>query len=394
VIEVICILSLLTTAKSQKSSLQTSTILKTFRYLQYTKSGHIMESTIPQTLPPELHIPSTWYGPDMEQRKDDWITMLSPDEIVELEAAAERIIASDQNIAELSAEQFPLPLLGSKLTALRRELIQGRGFALLRGLPVHKYSEREAGTIFYGLGMHIGNPRSQNAKGHMLGHVRDLGMKSTDPNTRIYQTNERQTFHTDSSDVVGLLCLKTARKGGTSLLVSASTIYNEMYRQRPDLLELLLQPIATDRRGEVPEGMLPYMLIPVFSYCQGFLTVFYQRQYIDSAQRFEDAPRLTPKHVEALDMFDRLANDPKLNLSMSLEPGDMQFVYNHALLHDRTGFEDWEDPAQKRHLLRLWLSVPDDRPLPEVFASRFGTIEPGNRGGIIVKDTKLSIPWS
>jgi Taurine catabolism dioxygenase TauD, TfdA family len=190
-----------------------------------------------------------------------------------------------------------------------------------------------------------------------------------------------------------LLCLRKAKTGGTSLLVSASTIFNEMRKQRPDLLKLLLQPIATDRRGEVPAGMLPYLLIPVFSFYEGYLTVFYQRQYIDSAQRFEDAPRLTPLHVESLNMFDALANDPKLSLSMELEPGDMQFVYNHALLHDRTGFEDWEEPSQKRHLLRLWLSIPGDRPLPEIFASRFGTVEIGNRGGILVQGTKPTIPW-
>ena len=192
----------------------------------------------------------------------------------------------------------------------------------------------------------------------------------------------------------GLLCLKTARSGGKSLLVSASAIFNEMHRQRPDLLHLLLQPIATDRRGEVPEGMLPYLLIPVFSFYQGAITVFYQRQYIDSAQRFPDAPRLTPLHVEALGMFDSLANDPRLNLTMELEPGDMQFVYNHALLHDRTGFEDWEDPAQKRHLLRLWLSIPGDRALPEIFASRFGSVVAGNRGGVVVAGTAPHIPWT
>jgi hypothetical protein len=319
---------------------------------------------------------------------------LSCVEIVELEAASEYLLNSKQDIASTTAEHFSLPTLGPKLLALRKELIHGRGFFLLRGLQVEKYSEHQAGTIFYGLGCHLGLPRSQNAMGHMLGHVRDLGMKSNDPKVRLYQTNERQTFHTDSSDVVGLLCLKTAQVGGTSLLVSASTIFNEMRAQRPDLLELLMQPIATDRRGEVPEGMLPYLLIPVFSFHEGYLTVFYQRQYIDSAQRFEDAPRLTPKHVEALDMFDRLANDPKLHLSMKLEPGDMQFVYNHALLHDRTAFDDWDDPARKRHLLRLWLSIPEDRPLPDVFASRFGTTEIGNRGGIVVRGTTPTIPWT
>ena len=347
-----------------------------------------------QLLPPEQHRASTWYGPEMETRKNDWTLQLTRSEIAELEVTVERLLASNHNITDLTLEKFPLPTLAPKLKTIRNELIHGRGFALIKGLPVSEYTERKAGTIFYGIGCHIGSPRSQNAIGHMLGHVHDLGMKGNDPNVRIYQTNERQTFHTDSTDVVGLLCLKTARKGGTSLLVSASTIYNEMYNHRPDLLELLLQPIATDRRGEVPEGMLPYLLIPVFSFYEGHLTVFYQRQYIDSAQRFDNAPRLTPLHVEALDMFDRLANDPKLNLSMNLIAGDMQFVYNHALLHDRTGFEDWDEPAQKRHLLRLWLSVPGDRPLPEVFASRFGSVEIGNRGGIIVHGTTPTIPWT
>ncbi len=353
-----------------------------------------MENTILNSLPPELHIPSTWYGPDMAGRENEWVIELSPSDVAELEKAAAPLLASGQNIGSITEKDFPLPTFASKLRALREELIHGRGFALMRGLPVAKYTEKEAGTIFYGLGCHLGSPRSQNAMGHTLGHVRDLGMKSTDPNARIYQTNERQTFHTDSSDVVGLLCLNKAKSGGASLLVSASTIFNEMRKHRPDLLELLLQPIATDRRGEVPEGMLPYLLIPVFSYYKGFFTPFYQRQYIDSAQRFEDAPRLTTLHVEALNMFDNLANDPKLCLSMELEPGDMQFVYNHALLHDRTSFEDWDEPAKRRHLLRLWLSIPGDRSLPDVFATRYGTIEIGNRGGIIVKGTSLTIPWT
>ena len=164
-----------------------------------------------------------------------------------------------------------------------------------------------------------------------------------------------------------------------------SEIGYEMLKRQPDLLKLLMGPIATDRRGETPTGMLPYYLIPAFNYYEGYLTAIYHRQYIDSAQRFPDAPRLTPAHVEALNLFDELANSADLNLSMELKKGDMQFVYNHTLLHDRTAFEDWPDPDQKRHLLRLWLSLPGDRPLPEIFVSKFGSIEIGNRGGIVVK---------
>jgi hypothetical protein len=282
--------------------------------------------------------------------------------------------------------------LGPRLRELREELIRGRGFALLRGLPAGRYTEREAATIFFGLGTHLGNARSQNGHGHVLGHVRNLGVDSSDPRTRVYQTRERQTFHTDSCDVVGLLCLNPARAGGRSLLVSATTVFNEMRERRPDLLRALLEPIATDRRGEVPEGMLPYLLIPVFSWHDGFLTPFYQRQYIESAQRFDDAPRLTPIHLEALDLFDALCNDPALHLTMMLERGDMQFVYNHSMLHDRTAFEDWPEPDRRRHLLRLWLSVPGDRPLPPVFATRFGSVEVGNRGGIVLPGTQFQVP--
>src|SRR6185312_9267548 len=153
-----------------------------------------MNESITQSLPPELHLSSTWYGPAMAQRKSEWTIELIPAEITELEKAAESLISSEQNIGTLAASSFPLPILGPKLLAIRKELIHGRGFSLLKGLPVKKYTEREAGTIFYGLGCHLGSPRSQNAMGHMLGHVRDLGKKSSDPTTRIYQTNERQTF--------------------------------------------------------------------------------------------------------------------------------------------------------------------------------------------------------
>lgn len=337
-------------------------------------------------LPPEQQNSFAWYGPDWVDRESEWVAHFSQTEISELESAGERWDANNKavDVEKIIVEDYDLPILSSKLLELRRELIHGRGFALLRGLPTANYTEREAAIIFCGLGSHLGLARVQNAKGHLLGHVRDMGLNSKDPSVRIYQTKERQTFHTDSTDVVGLLCLNTAKTGGLSLLVSSTTIFNEMRKRRPDLLKLLMGPIATDRRGEIPAGMLPYYLIPVFNYFEGYLSAIYQRQYIDSAQRFPDAPRLTPEHVDALNLFDELANDTKLNFSMKLEKGDMQFVYNHTLLHDRTGFEDWPDPEQKRHLLRLWLSIPGDRPLPEIFAEKLGTIEIGNRGGFFI----------
>lgn len=343
-------------------------------------------------LPPEQTGAAAWYGPDMAAR-GDWLMPLSAADVGEIERAMAPLAAREADIAAITAADFPLPSLGPRLkTRVRGEVLNGRGFLLLRGLPVERWSTREAATAFFGLGAHLGSARSQNAKGHVLGHVRDLGLDAQDPNVRIYQTRARQTFHTDSCDIVALLCLKTARKGGLSALVSSTTIFNEMRRRRPDLLALLLEPLATDRRGEVAAGQKPYFEIPVFSWHDGQLTAIYQRQYIESAQRFADAPRLTATQREALDLFDALADDPALNMTMEFRPGDVQFVHNHTLLHDRTGFEDWPEPARRRHLLRLWLAASDARPLPPVFAQRYGSVTVGDRGGVIVAGTKLQAP--
>ena len=345
------------------------------------------------TLPPIQTGPSVWYGPIIATQKEQWIHHLSPQSIEELEAAAATYIATRKEIGLMQQADFSLPTFAKVLTALQKKLIKGIGFSILRGLPIHNYTEREIYTIFFGIGTHLGKARSQNAAGHVLGHVRNMGLDSTDPKVRIYQTSERQSFHTDSCDVVGLCCLQAAKEGGLSLLVSADTVFNELRKRRPDLLQILLAPIATDRRGEIPAGMLPYLLIPVLNYYKNKITPFYQRQYIESAQRFKDAPRLTAKHFEALDLFDALCNDSDLHLTMMLEKGDMQFVYNHAMLHDRTSFIDWEPLAKRRHLARLWLSVLGDRPLAPIFATRYGTVEIGNRGGIIVPGTRLNVPW-
>lgn len=343
-------------------------------------------------VPPEVADRSAWYGPELA-RSDAWIERLSEVEIAELERACGKLDAERIDFASITGKDIPLPTLAPRLKRILDEVLNGRGFVLIKSLPVERWTRREAAIAFLAIGVHLGKLRMQNAEGHLLGHVRDLGRSSDDPNTRIYQTRERQTHHTDSCDVVGLLCLRAAKSGGLSNLVSSTTIFNEMRQRRPDLLRVLLDPIETDRRGEVPEGSKPYFTIPVFNYHDGLVSAIYQRQYIESARRFPGVAPLTPLQTEALDLFDQLANDPKLNLMMELEPGDIQLVHNHTILHDRTAFEDYPEPERKRHLLRLWLAPPDARSLPEVYAERFGSITPGDRGGVTVAGSKATIPF-
>jgi len=344
-----------------------------------------------RTLPPETSDRSAWYGPALLD-SSAWIEQLSQVEIVEVTRAVRDLARSPRDLTSLTSADFPLPTLGPRLRQLVDEVIDGRGFVLIRTLPIERWTKREAAVAFLGIGVHLGALRMQNAAGHLLGHVKDLGRSSQDPHTRIYQTRERQTHHTDSCDVVGLLCLRAAKSGGLSNLVSSTTIFNEMRRRRPDLLKVLLDPIETDRRGEVPAGGRPYFSIPVFNWHADLISAIYQRQYIESARRFRGVGPLSPQQIQALDLLDELANDPALNLTMELHPGDIQLVHNHTILHDRTAFEDWPETERKRHLLRLWVAPPNARPLPEIYTERFGSITPGNRGGVVAKGAIATIP--
>jgi hypothetical protein len=336
-----------------------------------------------QTPPEPITSKSAWRPADLAP--EEWLYSLSPPEIAEIERAAAALARRDFDLVAITADDFPLPRFGPRLREiLRDDVLEGRGFAVLRGLDPSALSRRENAIAFLGLGAHLGAARPQNAKGHILGHVKDLGRSGDDPTARLYQTHERQTYHTDSADVVGLMCLQPAREGGRSSLVSSVSLYNAMRAAAPELALTLFEPIETDRRGEVAAGQSPWFNIPVFNWFEGHFIGKYQRQYIESARRFADVPPLTPDQTAALDLLDALAEDPTFSLSLEFRPGDIQLVNNHTLFHDRTAFVDWPEPERRRHLLRLWLAPSEAQPLPPIFAERFGSTVPGMRGGIDV----------
>lgn len=267
---------------------------------------------------------------------------------------------------------------------VQTKVVHGQGFVVYRGLPVHLWSKAKTATAFLLLSRTIGPLRKQNKKAHVLGHVINLGLSSSNPNVRVYQTSERQTFHTDAADVVLLLCLQSALEGGVSSLVSTDALYNELLRRSPDLLRILLNPLPYDRRGEQGPGELPYLNVSVLSVSDDeHATAFYQRQYIDSTQRLPEAPRLSELSVRALNTFDEICNSKEMQFSTVLQPGDVQIVHNYSTLHDRSAFVD--DPVSKRHLLRAWVSPSYGIELPKTHLfSLHGVAKVGNRGGLPV----------
>ncbi len=330
--------------------------------------------------------PGLWRGDDLQRRSEDWIFRFPPEALAEIESALRGVQARRLAPPAFGKADFPLPTFSKVLAGMLEELERGRGFFLMRGLPVERFTQAEAEIVFWGLGLHLGLALSQNADGHLLGHVRNLDLDINKTNVRAYQTTAELIFHNDQSDVLLLWCLKAAKAGGLSRIVSVTGIQNEIQRRRPDLLEELYRPYFIDRRGERgrdDEGDEPYYAMPVLSYHGGLVSARYIRGYIHSAQRFPEVPRLTAKQVEALDLFDAIANEPGMALSFQMEPGDFQLLNNYCVLHARTNFEDHPEPERRRHVLRLWLATPNSRDLPPCFEKRFGTTKGGElRGGI------------
>jgi hypothetical protein len=350
------------------------------------------QTAVMQTDLSEFDTPQAWYGPRMAQRTD-WIHELSDADRHELRHAIAVAQASGQPLHELGRAQFPLGNLAARLNRLRREALDGRGFFLLRGVPVAEYSPWESAAAFWGIGLYLGEAVSQNGKGHVLGHVANLGLDYADPEVRGYQTNAGLNFHTDFSDLVGLLSLRTPQSGGVSRIVSSATVWNEMVRRLPDLARVLLEPVHYTRWGEVGAGMKPYYGMPVFSPCAGRMVVTYVRSAIRKAQMIPEVPRLSPIQEEALDLFDSLAADPALYLSMEFRPGDIQMLCNHWILHSRTSYEDWPETERRRHLLRLWLACDGGPALPASFTSiAQPATRSGRPAGIQVPRVPLSAP--
>ena len=306
--------------------------------------------------------------PACEWRRDDlgesYVFQLTDVHLDELDAALVHAETSCDDVLDITRDEFPLPTLGPELLAITRDLINGRGVVLIRGVPVEHYGKKRASSIYWGIGTYLGQPWPQNAKGHLLGDVTDQGKPASDPTSRGNEIGGIAfPFHSDGSDLVGLFCLDAGASGGASLVANVVTIHNELARTEPELAAELYAPLPYDLRGENAPGTKPWYTMPAFNRCGDRLFVRYIRPYIAASARHDDAPKVSAKANEAMDRVDEMCRDPQYHVSMQLEPGDMQFINNYHVLHARKGYEDDRARGQVRHLKRLWLEtalLPDD----------------------------------
>jgi hypothetical protein len=299
---------------------------------------------------------AAWRGCDMVGRRD-WIVELGADEVAELEDAAAAARGRGLTLETLRRDDFRLRTLVPHIAAWRHELTDGRGFLLVRGLPVARWGEDLSALAYWGLGLHLGRPGAQNPQGELLGHVVDTGEAASDPFVRRYRTKGDIAYHCDLADAVGLLCLSTARRGGASRIVSSVSVYNELLARRPDLVPRLYEPFRLDSRGEQGSHGPAWVPIPPCRWAAGRLRTFYHSDYFRSVVRHADVPPFTDEERLLLDLYEGIASDPRLRLDMQFEPGDVQLISNHTVLHARTAYEDDPGAGGRRHLLRLWLSL-------------------------------------
>jgi hypothetical protein len=308
---------------------------------------------------------AAWKGASIDWQREG-LHLLAPAEIDEIDAALQYLKSRGAvDLPDLVAADFPLPTLGPRLAALGDELRHGVGFVLLRGLPRARYADDDLAWIYFGLGLHIGRAMTQSRQGEFLGHV--VNISDVDPSVRGYQYGGGQNMHSDSCDVIGLMCLRAAKSGGASRIVSAVAIHDELARTRPDLLKLHYWGF-TYRRNELDAKLgagviVPPLPIATFARTAGELSCYLGTNYALRAADAGDAV-LSAAQREAIEIVQTIAARPEFHLDMRIGEGDIQFLNNRLVFHGRTAYEDWPDVARRRHMLRLWLRIESWPRLP------------------------------
>ena len=308
--------------------------------------------------------PTAWRGEDL-RNDDSWMINLSSRTIELIDAALREVKARGLSFPNFTKDDFPIHALSEELDKYAEEMENGKGFLLLRGLPIAGYDSDDLDIINFGIGLHLGQPVTQNLKGDLLGKVMNVG-DITKKETRVYETNLYLPYHTDLSDVFGLMCVRQGKSGGLTSLVSSGAVYNEILENYPEYLGVFYRPMYYAHLGKDSSNKAP-----VFSYHDGKLSTRYLRQYIELGAELQERP-LSRVEVAALDVFDEIIHKEEIRLDMMLVPGDLLLANNYAVMHSRTSFEDHDELEKRRKLIRLWVKMPNARTLAPDFPGQNG----------------------
>lgn len=315
-----------------------------------------------------------------------WTYRLSPTDIVDLEQALAFALRANKSLFAMTPADFPLSeAFSAVLAQIMRTLQTGTGVYLLKGVTVSRWSTEQLRILFWGLGLHLGVARPQGRTSLYLTDVRDVGTDYRSSTGRGYNSNAALDFHTDTGDIVGLMCLRTAASGGESAIVSAIKVHNVMLKKHPSALQYLYEPMHFSRQGDAALDEKPYYRSSVFGQAYGHFAAFVRpSHHILNAQKdFQELPRLSSDQEQALEVLHDTIQDEGLCFRMYLEPGDIQFMNNYTVIHARTNYIDHAEPELKRHLMRLWLAVPQGQPLPSLWQDAMKDISPcAVRGGV------------
>jgi len=328
--------------------------------------------------------PSAWLPQELES-DPSWRHQLSVPEVDELLKATFAAKASGLKVGEFGRDEFPLPTVGPVIEQLVDNVENGRGVALLSGIPVKDLDRDTLGILYWGFGGYAGELISQNSKGQLLAEVSDRGNAYSDRNTRGFSTNAELLPHVDTSDMTTLLCVRQAQSGGESRVVSSTKVYNTVLEEAPEHLDVLYRGFYNDLRGEGPTGdinELTHNRVPIYSYYAGRVSCSFNSRMIDNAINKLGEP-MTPQELAAFKFLREVTLRDELAYWFKMKPGDIQMVSNHSLFHSRRDFVDFEELDKRRCLYRFWVNIREGRELSPDFADRYNT---GPRGGVAVGD--------
>lgn len=316
-----------------------------------------------------------WYTKDMQDNVS-WLHPINTDQQTEILNALEVAKSCGATVETVDKETFPLPHFGELLSVMQYDLDKGFGFSVIRGVPIEGLSIEDSELLYAGITAHFGHMVNQDTQGTLIDHVCDRGADYSDISVRGYTTNAQLTPHCDSGDLVVLLCVNPAKEGGLNNISCTMAVYNELVETQPEYIEPLYRGFHYNLRGNGPVGEFQNITahrVPVFSYHDNMLSCRYNQKAILTAEELPGVEPLSDLEKAAINYIAELAMRDDIRFDVQLQSGDIAFLNNHTVLHNRGSFVDYEEQENKRLLLRQWVNLDGARKLKNEFADHYNT---------------------